>query len=84
MGVKVFVGVNVLVGVGVGVTYSASTERIYTCPSDALTDQVLQPAGTLRMKLLKPAAELLLFRKSSILVDEQALIVAIPPPAPTN
>ena len=84
VGGSVPVGVRLAVGVAVGVTYSASTERKCTKPFDALTDQVRQPAGTLRMKLLKPASELAGFLKSVVRVDEQALTVTLPTPVPDH
>ena len=66
--VRVLVGVDVCVGLGVtvGVTYSASTDRKWTCPPMARADQVRQPAGTVRIKLLKPAALLLGFCKLAV------------------
>ncbi len=84
VGSSVPVGVRLAVGVAVDVTYSASTERKSTWPPDALTDQSLQPAGTLRMKLLKPASELAGFAKSVVLLELQALTVTLPTPVPSH
>ena len=84
VGVSVKVGVAVIVGLGVavGVTYSASTERKWTCPPDALTDQFRHPAGTVRIKLLNPAALLLDLRRLVVRDEEQAVTTTLPTPVP--
>jgi len=82
--VSVAVGANVLVGVEVGgaATYSASTERKRAYPPEVVTDQFLQPVGTVRSRLRKPGVPVLLTRRSTVRVAEQAVIVAIPTPSP--
>ena len=82
MGVEVNVGMDVGVRVGGGAaTYKTSTERKSTYPPDAERDQVLQPAGTVKIMLTKPGRLPPVLYKYQFAVEPQALNIALPTPA---
>ena len=81
LGVEVMVNVGKGVGVDVGggaATYQTSTERKSTYPPEAVSDHVLQPAGTVKIMLTKPGRLPPVLYKYQFAVEPQALKMALP------